>query len=98
DAQALAEWTEDVLLRHEHVAEAQPRRGRAANTALRHPRLDHLEALHFRCYEEGRDLRVLRTGDGGARHHCQHLRDGTVRDVAFLTIEDVTLAIGCRHG
>ena len=57
DAQALADLAQDVLGRHRHVVEGQPGRGRAADAALGHARLDDLEAGHVRRHQEGGDLR-----------------------------------------
>ena len=98
DAQALADLAEDVLGGHGHVVEGQPGRGGAADAALGHARLDHLEAGHVRRDQEGGDLRLVAAGHGRAGHHGQHVGDAAVGDVALLAVEDVGLAVGRRRG
>ena len=67
DAQPLAERAEDVLGRHGHVVEGEPGRGRAADAALGHARLDDLEAGHVGRDQEGGDLRLVPPPGPGVR-------------------------------
>ena len=64
DLQPLAERSQDIRCRHPHVVKCQPRRGRAPDAALGHPRLDDLEARQVGRDQKRGDFRVAPRGSG----------------------------------
>ena len=53
DPKSFAQRTENVLLRHAHVVEAEATRRSPTNAKFRHARFDHFKAFHLWRNEEG---------------------------------------------
>src|SRR5579871_6742967 len=99
DTQSLADLSQHVLGRHDHVLEGKAAGGGAANARLGHARFQHLEARHVRRHEKRSDfLLFIASSTGSAGDDRQNPRDAAVGDPALRAVEDVSLAVRSGSG
>ena len=95
-----AYWPENIFLWHFDVAQREPSGGRAADSHLRHARLQYFEPRHVRRYKKCCDRRFVRARHGRARHDRELVRYRCVGDVPFFTIQNEVRAVltgACLH-